>query len=126
MANALGSLIKQVATPQEFHRNALEIDLAALHKRGIKLLLPDLNGTLVPEAENTPTVRVGHWVQKVKNSGLQIALLTNSAANQRIRHIAEILECRVYALVCKPFTGALKEIIEKRFCPKLFRGGDYR
>ena len=68
-----------------------EITGAALKRRGIRLLLADLDNTLVPYKVTRPPDRVAAWKEELKSNGIELFLLSNSRKPGRARNFAEKL-----------------------------------
>lgn len=99
--------------PHEFVENIFSIDYDSLKNHGIKLLLFDLDNTILPANEHLPSIRVVNLFNDLKIKGFKIVLLTNTLKSERVERIAEVLAVDVYYFVCKPFTAVLKSIIKK-------------
>lgn len=108
-------ILKTIIRPDEFIEDVTMVDLDALAKRGIKLLLIDINNTIVARAESVPSVRVMHWFQQLKQYSFKVALLTNEVNPERVHAIAGSLGVDVFYSILKPLPFAIKHIVEKDF-----------
>ena len=63
----------------------------ALKAKGIKLVLADLDNTLVPYKVPEPTQEVIDWKNALEAEGLQLFVLSNSRKPGRAQHFAEAL-----------------------------------
>ena len=60
-----------------------DIDYAALAARGVKLVLADLDNTLVSYAQREPTPRLRAWVEELRGLGITVFVLSNSTNSRR-------------------------------------------
>lgn len=73
--------------PHQVADSIEEIDLEALRERGIKALILDLDNTLVPwRSEEISPERLG-WVQRAKEKGFKVCLLSNTIFGKRLKRI---------------------------------------
>lgn len=69
-----------------------EIDLDLLKKQGKKLILLDVDNTILPwKSEKYPTELIA-WVAKVKEAGMKLCILSNTRHPARLIRISEKLE----------------------------------
>ena len=68
-----------------------EIDPARLQARGIRLLLADLDNTLVPYRVKVPDARLAAWRDELAAHGVALFLLSNSRKPGRAQRFAEAL-----------------------------------
>ena len=64
--------------PHEFHQTVYDIDLEQLQKQGIKLILSDLDNTLISYDEDVPSKENIDFLKKVKELGFEIVLVSNN------------------------------------------------
>ena len=67
------------------------LDPAALAAKGIKLVLADLDNTLVPYKVPAPTQEVVDWKNALEAQGIQLFILSNSRKPGRAQRFAEAL-----------------------------------
>lgn len=77
--------------PRGFYARVTDLDPAALAKRGIKLVLADLDNTLVPYRAVDPPPELVAWRQALEREGITLYLLSNSRKPGRARQFAEKL-----------------------------------
>ena len=68
-----------------------DIDPAALARRGITLLLADLDNTLAPYKVLEPDPEVAAWKEALEREGIQLFILSNSRKPGRAQKYAEAL-----------------------------------
>lgn len=78
------------------------IDFEELWERGIRGLLFDLDNTLIEWDNKQPAQKMLQRMQKLKEQGFQVCLLSNNSA-QRVCEIAQVLDVPFFAPARKPF-----------------------
>ena len=101
-------MIDKVYIPDYLIHSVLDIKPEDLISRGIKLVAVDADNTLV--YDNTIDFIDGakEWVEKIKKSGLQIAVISNASPN-RARKISEHLGIKTYGASFKPSPRNIKK-----------------
>ena len=84
-----------------------EVPIERLKKEGIKAIILDLDNTLLPWNENTPSEKNIAWVQKVKSAGIKVVLLSNNGG-LRLENISAILGITAISWGVKPLPTGFK------------------
>ena len=77
--------------PQGFYPSFTALEPAALAAKGIKLVLADLDNTLVPYKVPVPNEQVVAWKNALEAQGIQLFILSNSRKPGRAQRFAEAL-----------------------------------
>ena len=77
--------------PQGVYPSFSALDPKALRAKGIKLVLADLDNTLVPYKVPVPNEEVVAWKEALEAEGIQLFILSNSRKPGRAQHFAEAL-----------------------------------
>lgn len=102
--------------PRGVYPAVLDIQPAALKAKGIKLVLADLDNTLVPYKVPEPTPEVVAWKEALEAEGIQLFLLSNSRKPNRARHFAEVLGIPYQGHSGKPKRGGYFRALERMGC----------
>lgn len=97
-------------TPTYFEKSVFGIELGMLKQKGIKLLILDIDNTLVPRSVYAPTDEVRSWLFKVASFGFDVAFISNGPKD-RVEEFCE----GVYFYVgraCKPLTSGIKAAMQ--------------
>lgn len=78
-----------------------DIDLEELWQSGKRLILTDLDNTLVGSDHPVPTPEVLAWLDQAKEIGFQVKIASNNS-RERVGIFAEKLDIEAYGLVYKP------------------------
>lgn len=87
-----------------------EVPFSFYKRQGIKVLLLDLDNTLVPYTSSLPDERALLWRQRAKEEGLEVYILSNNTG-KRVSDFAEKMDVKYASLMRKPFSGPLKRFL---------------
>ncbi|BDU67596.1 MAG: hypothetical protein TYPL_2490 [Candidatus Tyloplasma litorale] len=105
--------------PSAYVTSISEIDLDSLKEQGIKLIICDLDNTLVPHYTKFPTRKSREFIAEVKSKDLDFILVSNNVS-KRVSFFAEKLGVKKYiSNAKKPLPKAIKKsMIEKNVKPQ--------
>jgi hypothetical protein len=86
--------------------NIYDISGQALANRGLRLLLADLDNTLIPYSESMPNDRLRAWRDDLTAHGVTLFVLSNSRREHRPRLFAQALEVPYIGHAGKPGTAS--------------------
>lgn len=84
-----------------------------LLRRGIKLLLMDLDNTLAPYSDSSPSPALRSWTDNLKKAGISLFILSNNHGD-RPRSFASALSLDYVGHAKKPSIKALSEVLKKK------------
>lgn len=90
---------------------------AALRRRGIRLLLADLDNTLVPYGVPLPDGRLKEWREQLAAEGVQLFILSNNRRESRPRIFAQGLEVPYIGYAGKPKKPSFFRAMEQMGVP---------
>jgi len=64
--------------PNEFHDGFFDIDFQKLYKKGYRLILTDLDNTLISYADEKPTNKILSKFEELENLGFEIIIISNN------------------------------------------------
>lgn len=99
--------------PDGFYNSVLDIRPKDLTDRGIRLLLADLDNTLVPYKVPSPSPEVAAWKQELEQGGVTLFLLSNSRKPGRPQNFAGELGIPVLGHAGKPKRGGFLKAMEQ-------------
>lgn len=108
-----GDAVKFPLVPDFYFESIHTIDLARLRARGVRLLLADLDNTLVPYGVHTPTQPVRAWKQALDQAGITLFLLSNSRKPGRAQRFAEALGVPYEGHAGKPKVGGFQRAMAR-------------
>lgn len=98
-------------------RNIYDIDLSALKAAGIRLLLADLDNTLVPYGVALPTDEVRAWKEKLNKYDIALFVLSNNRKASRPRIFSEGLGVPYIGHAGKPSKKGFLQAMEQMGVP---------
>lgn len=102
--------------PRGVYPSVSTIRAEALAARGIKLVLADLDNTLVPYKVPEPTPEVFAWKEELEAHGIQLFLLSNSRKPIRPKHFAQTLGIDFIGHAGKPKKGGYRKALDRTGC----------
>ena len=94
-------------------RSIYDIDPAALARRGIRLLLADLDNTLVPYGVPEPTEQVREWTAALERHGVTLFVLSNNRHPERPSRFSKALGVPFIGHAGKPKQGSFYKAMEQ-------------
>lgn len=98
--------------PKKYVKDYRYVDLNDLKKHHIKLIICDIDNTLVAHDESHPNEDVLNFVQSVKDAGFDFCLISNNF-NDRVTTFAQDLKVPTYPMAKKPLKLTYKKIIKE-------------
>ena len=80
-----------------------------LRRRGIVLLLCDLDYTLAPRSVSVPDKALRHWLTSLEAAGIQVMILSNNRSPQRVEAFCSTLGIRYVGHAGKPARRGYRE-----------------
>lgn len=99
--------------PNGFYESVLDIRPEDLRRRGITLLLADLDNTLVPYKTPLPTQELKQWKEELAAGGVELFLLSNSRRPGRPKRFADALGIGFIGHAGKPKQGSYRNAMER-------------
>lgn len=97
-------------TPNEYRKDFTYIDIEKLKKLHKKLIICDIDNTLVAHDEKLPSLAAKSFVARVKAQGLDICLISNNH-KERVEVFAKALSLRCYSFAKKPLSYTYRKIL---------------
>ncbi|WP_304748614.1 YqeG family HAD IIIA-type phosphatase [Dubosiella newyorkensis] len=101
--------MKHYFKPDYYVRNFENIDIQRLKKAGIRLLLCDIDNTLVAYNDPDSNEKVKKFLKKVEHSGLDVALVSNASPKRAKRFAKDLDVEHVFYLSFKPTPRNIKK-----------------
>lgn len=108
-----GDTVNFPLIPNFYFDSVFAIDLARLRARGVKLLLADLDNTLVPYGVHTPPPEIEAWRDALAQAGIALFILSNSRRPGRAQRFAEALGVPYEGHAGKPKSGGFRRAMER-------------
>ena len=105
-------MLAHLFVPDMYIQSYQTLNLELLKKKGIKLLICDIDNTLVPHDVKIPQKETIEFINKVKHSGLQICIISNNTKN-RVEEFCKDLNVPYVYSARKPLHKGFRQIKKK-------------
>lgn len=97
--------------PSEFHDTFYEIDFLKLYKEGYRLILTDLDNTLISYAEDVPNQKNLEVFKKLKEIGFEVIIISNNHP-ERVSKFIKDTDLKGLGDARKPLAIGLKKAMK--------------
>jgi len=98
-------------TYDEYASSIFDIDLEKLYEMGKRLIITDLDNTLVRSDAPLPTPEVLDWLEVAKDIGFEVKIASNNSA-ERVRVFSEDLEIESFGMAFKPLKYRIRRLMK--------------
>lgn len=102
--------------PRGVYPSVAHISPEALARRGVRLVLADLDNTLAPYGAEEPSAEVVAWKEALERSGIRLFLLSNSRRPGRAQRFAGRLDIPYQGHSGKPGRAGYLRAMERMGC----------
>lgn len=96
--------------PDDYQKTVYDIDFVHWKSKGIKVILIDLDNTLIPYDESAPNDQIRNLFEKFRTMGFEVVILSNNHLD-RVEHFAKELNSLFIHSARKPLKiGFLKAL----------------
>ncbi|MBN2504942.1 MAG: YqeG family HAD IIIA-type phosphatase [Bacilli bacterium] len=95
--------------PDDYQKTVYDIDYAKLRDQGVKLLLIDLDNTLISYDETEPSDKIFKLFDDLRKLGFKSMIISNNH-KKRVSHFASALEVPFLASAKKPLKLGFKKV----------------
>lgn len=105
--------------PKAFYDSVFDIPISQLWTEGYRVMLFDVDNTLIPREEKLLTLQYLNWIEKVKDLGFTVLLVSNNSSKRRIRRVAKQCQVKGIYFSCKPLVYSTRALLKREgFTPK--------
>lgn len=98
--------------PNDYYKSIKDIPYTKLYEEGYRLILTDLDNTLISYLESEPTEELFEWKKEIEGIGFEIIIVSNSRKG-RVEHFAKLLNLKFVKFAKKPTKIGLKKALRK-------------
>ncbi len=98
--------------PDEMVSSVTEIEPERLRHQGIRAVLLDLDNTLVPWQRMEVPGEVRQWIERMKQAGLRLCLVSNTRRRRRLEVLAKRLGISYVPRAFKPRRFGLRQALQ--------------
>ena len=108
----LGLIKDEKFIPTIYKETIFDVDYIKLYESGIRLILTDLDNTLVSYKDGNVNDKLCKWISDRKNEGFEIMIISNNSSLERVKDFGEKLNIAYVAKAMKPLKGGFKKILK--------------
>lgn len=97
--------------PDDYVSSIFDIDYNKLYSNGKRLILTDLDNTLISYKATEPTDELYKWKSELEGMGFEIIIVSNSW-KKRVKHFANMLGIKYVNLSTKPLKRGFKKALK--------------
>lgn len=98
--------------PDEYQKSIHNVDFNKLYELGYRIILTDLDNTLVSYDDALPTDEVRDWLKKVQDIGFEVMITSNNKKN-RVKPFSDALGIKGYWYSLKPLKRGFRKALRK-------------
>lgn len=98
--------------PNSYYKSIFEIPYDKLYEEGYRLILTDLDNTLISYSEALPNDKIKHLKEKIEAIGFEFILVSNSR-KKRVDKFAKEFNIPYVKFATKPLKRGIKKAIKK-------------
>lgn len=98
--------------PDYYFKSIYDVPYDKLYADGIRLILTDLDNTLISYAQTMPDDKLFEFKNRLINMGFELILVSNSK-KERVDNFAKAFNCPYVKFATKPLKRGLKKAVKK-------------
>ncbi len=108
----LGGFVLKIFLPDLYIENFQRLSVDFLKQKKIKLLICDIDNTLVPYDQHKPNEEVVTFINKIKANDIILVLISNNKTD-RVKEFADGLDLAIYPMAHKPLKKAYLQVLQE-------------
>ena len=109
----LGLINDNKFIPSIYKETIFDVDYTKLYENGIRLILTDLDNTLVSYKDDEVNNELMNWIANRKSEGFEIMIISNNSSEERVKEFAKKLDILYLSRAMKPLKCGFKKILKK-------------
>ena len=109
----LGLIKDEKFIPTIYNETVFDVDYIKLYEKGIRLILTDLDNTLVSYKDNAVNDDLMHWLEARKQQGFEVLIISNNSSETRVKEFAAKLGIGYVSRAMKPLKVGFKKVLKK-------------
>ena len=98
--------------PSLYVNTVFDVDYTKLYESGIRLILTDLDNTLISYKETKANTDVYKWISDRKNEGFEVIIVSNNSDKDRVTSFALDLDIKSVSVAMKPLKRGIKKALK--------------
>ena len=98
--------------PTIYKETVFDINYTKLYESGIRLILTDLDNTLVSYKDDFVNDKLVAWLCTREQEGFEVMIISNNSSQKRVKDFADKLGIPYVAKAMKPLKGGFKKVLK--------------
>ena len=98
--------------PSLYIDTVFEIDYTKLYEKGIRLILTDLDNTLISYKVDDADEMLLEWIKRRKEEGFEVIIVSNNSNKERVNNFAKQLEIENVSVATKPLKRGFRKALK--------------
>lgn len=99
--------------PDLYVNSFYDIDFKDLYEKGYRIILTDLDNTLISYKETEPSIKLITLLKSIEALGFEIIIVSNNSNGKRIKNFASIVGLKSTHFAFKPYNFGFKRALKK-------------
>ena len=108
----LGLIKDSKFIPTIYKETVFDVDYTKLYESGIRLILTDLDNTLVSYKDDFVNDKLVAWLRTREQEGFEVMIISNNSSQKRVKDFADKLGIPYVAKAMKPLKGGFKKVLK--------------
>ena len=108
----LGLIKDEKFIPTIYKETIFDVDYIKLYESGIRLILTDLDNTLVSYKDDFVNDKLVTWLRTREQEGFEVMIISNNSSQKRVKDFADKLGIPYVAKAMKPLKGGFKKVLK--------------
>ena len=109
----LGLIKDEKFIPTIYKETVFDVDYNKLYEKGVRLILTDLDNTLVSYKDDEVNDKLLIWLEQRKKEGFEIIIISNNSSETRVKEFAAKLDIKYLSRAMKPLKCGFKKVMKK-------------
>ena len=109
----LGLIKDEKFIPTIYKETVFDVDYNKLYEKGVRLILTDLDNTLVSYKDDEVNDKLLNWLEQRKKEGFEIIIISNNSSETRVKEFAAKLDIEYLSRAMKPLKCGFKKVLKK-------------
>ena len=109
----LGLIKDKKFIPTIYKETVFDVDYNKLYEKGIRLILTDLDNTLVSYKDDEVNSKLLTWLEERTQEGFEIMIISNNSSEIRVKEFARKLDIQYLSRAMKPLKCGFKKVLKK-------------
>ena len=109
----LGLIKDEKFIPTIYKETVFDVDYIKLYEKGVRLILTDLDNTLVSYKDDEVNEKLLNWLEQREKEGFEVIIISNNSSETRVKEFASKLNIKYLSRAMKPLKCGFKKVLKK-------------